>query len=68
MASLEGKDILISYCGSAHSHWWFNDLRLNRLKVDWGVFGSGLSSVVVLWGARGGWRQQTFRIYPHLIT
>jgi len=34
LASLEGKDILISYCGGSHSHWWFNDLKLSRLKVN----------------------------------
>jgi hypothetical protein len=63
LASLEGKDIWVSYCGGSRSHWWFNDLRLNRLKVDWGVFGGGLSNVVVLWGARKGWRQQSVRLF-----
>jgi hypothetical protein len=63
LASLEGKDILISYCGGSHSHWWFNDLKLSRLKVDWGIFGGSLPNVVVLWGARKGWRQQSLRIF-----
>lgn len=34
LTSLEGNDILISYCGKSHSHWWFNDLKLSRLKMD----------------------------------
>jgi hypothetical protein len=63
LASLEGKDILISYCGGSHSHWWFNDLKLSHLKVDWGLFGGSLPGVVVLWGVRKGWRQQSLRIF-----
>jgi hypothetical protein len=31
--------------------------------VDWGVFGGGLSNVVVLWGARRGWRQQSIKLF-----
>ena len=63
LASLDGKDILISYCGGSHSHWWFNDLKLSRLKVDWGIFRNDLPGVVVLWGVRRGWRQQSLRIF-----
>ena len=49
--------------GGSRSHWWFNDLKLNGLKVDWGIFHHDLPSVVVLWGARKGWRQQSVRIF-----
>ena len=63
LASLEGKDILVSYCGGSHSHWWFDRLKLSRLKVDWGLFGGDTPGVVVLWGAKTGGRQQNIRIF-----
>ena len=34
-----------------------------KLKVDWGIFSGDLPSVVVLWGVRRGWRQQSIRIF-----
>ena len=33
LTSLEGRDILVSFCGGSRSHWWFDNLRLNRLKA-----------------------------------
>ena len=63
LASLEGKDILVSYCGGSHSHWWFDRLKLSRLKVDWGLFGGDTPGVVVLWGAKTGGKQQNIRIF-----
>jgi len=46
LTQLEGKDILISqYC----DYWWYSDLRLKRLHVEWFHEDSGL----VLWGAGG---------------
>lgn len=63
LASLEGKDILVSYCGGSHSHWWFADLKLSRLRVDWGFFGSDSPGVVVLWGTKRRQGQQSVRIF-----
>ena len=52
---LEGKDILVSqYC----DFWWYNALRLSRLKVSWLNFRQ-LPDVIVLWGTRG----QNIRIF-----
>lgn len=49
LAELEGRDILI---GEYNDFWYFSGLRLNRLKVEWGMFGLGekLPNVIVLWG------------------
>ena len=57
LLQLEGKDILVSqYC----DYWWYQDLRLNRLQVEWfhddGAF--------VLWGTKGAQvRVWTKRLY-----
>ena len=46
LARLEGKDILVSqHC----DYWWYDDLRLKRLQVEWFHSNSGF----VLWGTRG---------------
>jgi hypothetical protein len=46
LGQLEGKDIVVSqYC----DYWWYHDLRLNRLQVQWFHDDSGL----VLWETRG---------------
>jgi len=46
LAQLEGKDILVSqHC----DYWWYDDLRLKRLQVEWFYDNSGF----VLWGTRG---------------
>ena len=60
LAELEGKDILISYCGGSRSHWWFDDLRLSRLKVEGGLSSSG---VLVLRGTN----RQNVRISLHCL-
>ena len=45
LPQLEGKDILVSqYC----DYWWYQDLRLKRLQVQWFD-----DSAFVLWGAKG---------------
>jgi len=51
---LEGKDIYISWCGGARSHFWLTNLKLSRLQVEkgWSAHGGG-TSVIVLWGSRG---------------
>ncbi|MEA3442502.1 MAG: hypothetical protein U9R04_03310 [Chloroflexota bacterium] len=55
LAQLQGKDILVSqYC----DFWWYNALRLSRLKVSWLGFRQ-LPDVIVLWGTRG----QNIRIF-----
>ena len=43
---LEGKDIYVSWCGGARSHFWLTNLKLSRLRVEKGT------SVIVLWGSR----------------
>jgi len=46
LPQLEGKDILVSqYC----DFWWYQDLRLKRLQVQWFHNDSGF----VLWGTKG---------------
>ena len=46
LVQLEGKDILVSqHC----DYWWYDDLRLKRLQVEWFHDNSGF----VLWGTRG---------------
>lgn len=46
LPQLEGKDILVSqYC----DFWWYQDLRLKRLQVQWFHDDSGF----VLWGTKG---------------
>jgi len=52
LTQLEGKDILVGqYC----DYWWYRNLRLNRLKVQWGSFFTDPKrpSVIVLEGNRG---------------
>jgi len=45
LPQLEGKDILVSqYC----DYWWYDDLRLKRLQVQWFD-----DSAFVLWGTKG---------------
>jgi len=45
LAQLEGKDILVSqYC----DYWWYQDLRLKRLQVQWFD-----DSAFALWGTKG---------------
>lgn len=66
LTQLEGKDILVSYCGGAHSHFWTDDLLLRRLKVEGGWFPQreGVPGVVVLWsGARAKGMQQQIRVF-----
>jgi len=46
LPQLEGKDILISqHC----DYWWYDDLRLKRLQVQWFHNDGGF----VLWGTKG---------------
>jgi len=66
LTQLEGKDVLVSYCGGAHSHFWTDDLLLRRLKVECGWFSQkeGVPGVVVLWsGARAKGMQQQIRVF-----
>jgi len=53
---LEGKDVYISSCGGARSHFWINRLKLGRLRVEMmsGFRSPNLPSVIVLWGNRDG--------------
>lgn len=49
---LEGKDIHISTYGGSGNHFWLNNLKLGRLRVE-KIPGDGKTpSVIVLWGSR----------------
>ena len=48
---LEGKDILVSWCGGARSHWWLSDLKLSRLHTQWGMT-DRTPNIVALWGTK----------------
>ncbi len=56
LEELEGKDIHIGSYDAGGRHFWFGDLKLPRLKLDWyppGRFTKGyIPSVIVLWGSR----------------
>ena len=56
LEELEGKDIHIGSYGAGGRHFWLDNLKLPRLKLDWyppGRFSEGyIPSVIVLWGNR----------------
>lgn len=56
LTELEGKDIYIGSYSAAGGHFWLDNLKLPRLKLDWYPPGRGtehyLPSVIVLWGSR----------------
>ena len=58
LAELEGKDIYIGSYEVGGRHFWLDNLKLPRLKLDWYPPGRHtkdyIPSVVVLWGSRSG--------------
>jgi hypothetical protein len=52
LTQLEGKDVYIGTCGGSQCHFWLNNLKLGRLRVDGLRGGNKLPSVIVLWGSR----------------
>ena len=53
LKELEGKTVYIGTYGGSHSHFWLNNLKLERLAVE-GLLGSqNHPSVIVLWGHKG---------------
>ncbi len=56
LAELEGKDIHIGSYHCGDRHFWIDNLKLPRLKLDWyppGRHTKGyIPSVIVLWGSR----------------
>ena len=56
LAELEGKDIHIGSYEAGGRHFWLDNLKLSRLKLDWYPPGRGtkdyIPSVIVLWGSR----------------
>jgi len=53
LKELEGKTVYIGTYGGSHSHFWLNNLKLERLEVE-GLLGSqNHPSVIVLWGRKG---------------
>jgi len=59
LPQLEGRDILVSqYC----DFWWYQDLRLKRLQVQWFYD----NSLFVLWGTKGAqvrvWLKRLYQV------
>jgi len=58
LEELEGKDIWIGSYNAGGRHFWLDNLKLPRLKLDWyppGRRSKGyIPSVIVLWGSRSG--------------
>ena len=56
LAELEGKDIHIGSYDAGGRHFWFDNLKLPRLQLEWYPPGRGtkgyIPSVIVLWGSR----------------
>jgi len=56
LEELEGKDVHIGSYDAGGRHYWVNNLKLPRLKLDWyppGRLSKGyIPSVIVLWGSR----------------
>ena len=53
LAELEGKDIHIGSYGAGGRHFWLDNIKLPRLKLDWYPHITGyIPSVIVLWGSR----------------
>ncbi|MDD4859812.1 MAG: hypothetical protein PHR56_06375 [Dehalococcoidales bacterium] len=83
LADLEGKDIYIGSYDVGGRHFWLNNLKLQRLQLEYHPFHlkedtSFIPTVVVLWGSRGGnvriftdylvdVREQEYRGYFHYL-
>jgi len=56
LEQLEGKDIHIGSYNAGGGHFWLDNLKLPRLKLDWyppGRFTKGyIPNAIVLWGSR----------------
>jgi hypothetical protein len=52
LADLEGKDIYIGSYHASGGHFVLDNLKLQRLQVERLTFGSGVPSVIMLWGSR----------------
>ena len=58
LEQLEGKDVHISSYDAGGRHFWLQDLKLPRLKLEWHPIRlrhdlNYIPSVIVLWGSRG---------------
>ena len=59
LEELEGKDIYIGSYETGGRHFWVNNLKLGRLRLEWHPIrlrhdSNYLPTVIVLWGNRGG--------------
>ena len=58
LKELEGKDIYIGSYDAGGRHYWLDNLKLPKLKLDWyppGRYSKDyIPSVIVLWGSRSG--------------
>ena len=68
LADLEGKDIHIGSYDAGGRHFWLDNLKLQRFKLEYHPFHlrddtSFIPSVIVLWGNRGG----TVRIFTDYL-
>ena len=58
LKELEGRDIYVGSYGVGGSHFWVNNLKLGRLKLEFHPYritgpGDSIPGVIVLWGNRG---------------
>ena len=58
LEELEGKDIHVGSYEAGGRHFWFDNLKLPRLKLEWHPIRlrsdpNYIPSVIVLWGSRG---------------
>ena len=68
LEELEGKDIYIGCYEAGGRHFWFDNLKLGRLQLEWHPLRlrhdpSYLPTVIVLWGNRGG----SVRIFTNFL-
>ena len=59
LEELEGKDIYIGSYDAGGRHYWINNTKLGRLRLEWHPIRlrhdpNYLPTVIVLWGNRGG--------------
>ena len=83
LAELEGKDIYIGCYNAGGHHFWFDTLKLPRLKLEYHPFRfedaiDYIPGVIVLWGSRGASvriftnylvavREQEYQGYTHWL-
>jgi len=78
LTELEDRDIYVGSYSAGGGHFWLENLKLQRLKVEHISLGGILPSVIVLWGCRGSHvriftdylvivREQEYQGYIHYL-